>query len=360
MDTEKMELDEKMRALRVERYALQSVARKVLPTEKVSQCLRQVNNKYVTVHKHLKTDKAFYSGLRVCGRPWICPVCSAKISEKRVKELRTAFQAHRKDGGRIAMLTLTFSHQRTDKLADILDLFNQATQEMFRGKAFDNIRKEMGIIGRIRSMEVTWNDENGFHPHSHIALFYTNKTGLKAMKARMYKLWKAACAKFGLKTNAEHGLDLQNGEEAESYLSKHEKRKWGLEQELTKGHSKKGKLISSFTPFDFLRAYLETDNERFLYLFEEYAKAFKGKRQLQWSRGLKKQFVIEEKTDEELAKEKTENADILGLLNLAQWKMILRQESRAEFLNVCETFGFEFALKTFCSQDSTSEKIFKE
>lgn len=313
-------------------------------------CLRQANGKNVAVHKHSKTNKAFYAGLRVCGRVWICPVCASKISEKRIKELRTAFQEHKKQGGKIAMLTLTFSHKRTDKLSDILETFSKAMEKMMRGKAFDTIREEMGIIGRVRALEVTWSNENAFHPHSHIAVFYKNNVDLEAMKKKMYKLWKSACEKFGLKINREYGLDLQNAENGEKYLAK--QAKWSLEQELTKAHSKKGKK-SSLTPFDFLRKYLETEEERYLHLFREYATAFKGKRQLQWSVGLKKQFVIEEKSDEELAKEKTEDADILGLLSLADWKSILKQNSRAEFLNTCERLGFDFALETFCSHDST-------
>lgn len=162
MNDEQFELDQKIRALRVERYACQSVARKVLRNEAVAVCLRQVNGKNVAVHKHLKTDKAFYAGLRVCSRVWTCPVCAAKISEKRIKELKMAFQEHKRQGGKIVMLTLTFSHKRKDKLADILETFSKAIEKMMRGKAFDNIRDEMDMIGRVKALEVTWRNANGF------------------------------------------------------------------------------------------------------------------------------------------------------------------------------------------------------
>lgn len=347
---EKLELDKKIREIRVERYACQSIAKKVLPNEKVSMCLRQMNGEYVDVHKHKQTNKAFYGGLRVCGRVWTCPVCASKISEKRRKELQLAFQKHKSQGGKVAMMTLTFSHQRTDKLVDILETFSKATTKFMTGKAYNEIRKEMGMIGRIRVLEVTWSNENGFHPHAHIALFYKNEVDMNLIEDKLYRLWKAACAKFKLKVNRQHGLDLQGASEAESYLAKHGK--WSIEQELTKAHIKKGKL-KSLTPFDFLREYLKTEDERYLHLFREYAVAFKGKRQLQWSQGLKKEFVIVEKTDEELAKEKTENADILGHLDWDQWKQVLKKETRAEFLNVCETFGFDIAVKTFCKYDTT-------
>ncbi|MGG5741073.1 hypothetical protein [Bacillus cereus group sp. IBL03679] len=81
--------------------------------------------------------------------------------------------------------------------------------------------------------------------------------------------------KFGLSTSYKYGLDLQDGDEAQNYLSKHGT--WGLDQKLSKAYIKKAKN-DSMTPFDFLRRYLEEDDERYLKLFREYAECFKGKR----------------------------------------------------------------------------------
>ncbi|MED1409468.1 hypothetical protein [Bacillus paramycoides] len=88
-------------------------------------------------------------------------------------------------------------------------------------------------------------------------------------------MWKKACEKFGLSTSYKYGLDLQDGDEAQNYLSKHGT--WGLDQELSKAHIKKAKN-DSMTPFDFLRRYLEEDDEKYLKLFRECAECFKGKR----------------------------------------------------------------------------------
>ena len=88
----KKELDSKIRLVRAERYACQAVARKALPGERVSMCLRFRNNSSeVQVWKHKKTAKAFYGGLVVCGSVWLCPICAAKISERRRIELQKAF-----------------------------------------------------------------------------------------------------------------------------------------------------------------------------------------------------------------------------------------------------------------------------
>jgi len=355
LKNEQEELNEKLRLARAERYACQSVARKALPEERVSKCLRLVNNNsHVEVWKHIKTEKAFYNGLLVCSSVWNCPVCAAKISERRRKELQQAFDTHKKEGGHIALLTLTFSHKKVDKLNDILTLFSNATKKFMSGRAFQNIRDEIGMIGRVRALEVTYSDTNGFHPHAHIALFYTNKVDLNDIENEMYLLWEKACKKVGLTINRKHGLTLEDGKKANDYLAKHGK--WGLDQELSKKHIKKAKN-GSLTPFDFLRKFLEEENDKYLKLFREYADCFKGKRQIQWSQGLKRKFVLEEKSDEELAKEMTEKADLLGLLDYDFWKMtILKHGKRSYFLDLCEKYSFEKAVSIVLNEETKRDK----
>lgn len=341
LEKPQQELDEKLRLARAERYACQSVARKALPNERVSMCLRRVNGSFVQVLKHIKTQKVFYDGLLVCSSVWNCPVCAAKISERRRKELEQAFDLYKKEGGHIALLTLTFSHKKIDRLKDILDMFSEATKKFMSGRAFQNIRNEIGMVGRVRALEVTYSENNGFHPHAHIALFYENAVNLDDLEDRMYLLWEKACVKVGLTVNRKHGLTLENGEKANDYISKHGK--WGLDQELSKAHIKKAKN-GSLTPFDFLREYLATEDKKYLLLFREYAEHFKGKRQIQWSQGLKKRFVLEDKSDEQLAIEQIEEADVLGLLEYKTWKQILKYENRSYFLDLCEKYSFEKAV----------------
>ena len=53
-------------------------------------------------------------------------------------------------------------------------------------------------------------------------------------------------------------------------------------------------------------------------LFQEFAIAMKGQRQLVWGRGLKKLLRIDEKTDEELAQETEKNAiELVSVANYA-------------------------------------------
>lgn len=337
--------DEILRKARTERYILQSVARIALPTERVNICLRHrihhpENGKYeeVKVWKHLQTQKAFYSGLVVCGSVWTCPVCAAKISERRRIELKHAFDTHHKNDGKIALLTLTFRHSRDDDLKEIMERFIQATSRFKSGKRFNNLRKKMGMIGSVRDFEITWSERNGFHPHVHYALFYENEIDLEELKNEFFNLWSIACKKFGLSVIHGVGCDLRDGSKADEYLAKYGN--WSLEHELSKSHIKKGRF-DSLTPFDFLRMYLSNENRKYLDLYKIYAKTMKGKRQLYWSRGLKKRFFIEEKSDEELAKEKLEEADLLGIIDYQLWKDVCNFELRSKLLDYIEVFGFE-------------------
>jgi len=349
------DISDKIRAIRSERYAMQSVARKALPNERVSKCLRLVNNKsQVEVWKHLKTEKAFYNGLLVCGSVWICPICAAKISERRKLELGQAFDIYKAEKGHMAFLTLTFSHTKFDSLKEILDKFTQASKRFKSGKAYQTIKKLMGIEGTVKGLEVTYSDNNGFHPHSHEVIFYKNQCELEVIKKRLWLMWENACNKLGLKVSEQYGLTLQSGEDANDYLSKFGTGNWTLEQEMTKAHIKKGKNEKSLTPFDFLKWYLMTEDNKYLKLFQEYAAVFKGKRQLVWSKGLKAKFLIEEKSDEVLAKEKLEDADLLGLLTYDEWKFILKNDARAKFLDTVEKFGFEFAVKFILEKEKES------
>ena len=109
-------------ARRVERYALQAVARDILPKSRTALCLRTriKGGEGVGVWKCECSGTAHYSGLIVCGSVWTCPVCGAKISEKRRGELNAAIEQHKSRGGDVLLLTLTTPHARGDDLAALV------------------------------------------------------------------------------------------------------------------------------------------------------------------------------------------------------------------------------------------------
>ena len=122
---------------------------------------------------------------------------------------------------------------------------------------------------------------------SHFVIHSTRCTWFSSYRDQLARIWMDSCIKAGLRSpSMKHGLDIQDGSQADRYVAK-----WGLPEEMSKGHMKKGKN-GGYTPFDLLELSIE---DKPLYggklpskLFQEYAIVMKGQRQLVWGRGLKK------------------------------------------------------------------------
>ena len=335
-------------ATRVQRFILQAVARSLFPKSRIDKCLRIRNkSQEIQVWKSKEHQTAHYSGLQTCGSVWRCPVCSAKIAERRRAEIVQAMDAHKETGGCVNLLTLTCPHQVNDNLADLLAKQKKALNSFWSDRHVKAVLSEMESIGQIRALEVTHGrlspQNNGWHPHYHVLVF----GGAVVDQARsdvfrwddwettLYTRWANACTLAGLGAPSRaHGLKLDDGSKAAKYVSK-----WGLEDEMTKGHTKKA--THGETPFDFLRAYLLDKNDKqAAALFIEFAKTFEGKRQLHWSKGLKKRYAVTEKSDETISEEHDDLARLLGTISLEQWRDVLAVEGRGVVLAVAAAGGW--------------------
>ena len=336
-------------ASRVQRFALQSVARQLLPESRTAKCLRwRAFQQEVTVWGNHEHKTAHYGGLQTCASVWACPVCAAKIAERRRAEVLGAMLVHQSGGGNVHMLTLTVPHQRGDDLAQLLERQAQALKRFADDRQVKAVYTEMGYIGQIRALEVTHGRRsprnNGWHPHYHLLLFTGSGVDLGAFspvnmndwRARLYLVWARVCELSGLgRPSYQHGLKLDKGDKASDYISK-----WGLEHELTLGHIKKGKTGNE-TPFDLLRAVLADKNDKqAAALFREYAETFKGKRQLFWSHGLKARLAVEDASDQELTDRVEEGAELLGRITPQQWRDVLRVDARATVLEIAARQGW--------------------
>ena len=297
---------------RVQRFELQDVARSILPHSRTAKCQRiRAHNSDVQVWKSKAHGTSSYAGLQTCGS--------------------------------VSLLTLTTPHQRGDVLVDLLAQQGKALQSFLRDRKVRAVFAEMGYLGQVRALEVTHGrksaNNNGWHPHFHILQFHTVKgseADRKDWTARLYLRWVVYCEKAGLGTPSyAHGIKLDDGMKAAQYVTK-----WGLEDEMTKGHTKKGKAGGE-SPFDLLRAVLADKKDRqAAALFKEFADGFKGKNQLSWSRGLKARFMVDEKTDEELSDEKDDLAVLSGLLTDNQWRDVLKVKGRGVLLEINSKGGW--------------------
>jgi len=103
----------------VKRFALQAAARSLLPGERVAFCLRRPipGRATVDVFQAPIIGSAHFGGLQVCGSVWMCPVCSAKITERRRVELQGGLACW---CGRSVLVTFTLAHNRSECLPDVL------------------------------------------------------------------------------------------------------------------------------------------------------------------------------------------------------------------------------------------------
>jgi hypothetical protein len=304
---------------------------------RVAQCHHSLKNgKFVQVYKMPGAEgHTFFAGLMTCGSVWVCPICAPKITERRREELEAANRYHLSTGGGIEMLALTVPHRKGEPLALVLAKYQKARRHLLNSRGFKAIMGRCGVLGSVTALETTYGD-NGWHPHGH-ALLYREAGNIETLDAvEMLPLWQTSCLKAGLRVPNEHGVNVKPAKDAESYVAK-----WGASCEMTKSHLKTGKKDSA-SPWDLLRDYVETGSETSGRLFKEYGDAFHGKRQLVWSRGMRKLLHLgEEKTDEEVAEEIKEQADLVITISNRDWYAIVANDLRGEVLQAAQLHGAE-------------------
>lgn len=317
----------------------------------------------VEVWKSAKHDTAHFGNLLTCGYVWSCPICAPKVAARRAVEIEQGIKAHQVAGGRVMFLTLTVPHYASDDLALLLPDFTEALRSFWSRRAVKEALKGHGFAGSIRALEVT-HGEHGWHPHTHYLLFVDGAAEVDAVQPALFHEWaKTVDQRLGRSING-HGFKLElvgggsdqggtdeDAEQLAGYLVKSlEDSIWGAPQEMAKGHIKKGRR-GGRTPFALLHDYVTRDDMQAGALFVEFVRAFQGRRQLSWSKGLRRQLLGTEVelSDQELSERQEDEATLLGILTLDQWRRVLRaprRDTRGLLLEVAAAGGWA-AVETF-------------
>jgi hypothetical protein len=213
---------------------------------------------------------------------------------------------------------------------------------MWSCRAADELRGRFGLVGSIKALEVT-HGANGWHPHCHLLLFVPAEVDVPALDASLHALWDRSRAFAGL-TGNEHAYRLDDTDAAAAeYVAKwgHE-RAWDEAAEVAKSPVKRGRR-GSRSPFGLL-ADADAGDQDAGALFVEYAQAFKGRHQLQWSRGLAALLDVEVKSDEEVIEEVDAAGVLLALIRAAKYRLLVANDAVTDLLVAAATGDFDAVL----------------
>lgn len=324
----------------IERFVLQSVARELMPRERVAVCLRRPvpGRSVVEIYHASRTRSAHYGALQVCGSVWLCACCAAKVSERRRVELHQGVEAWLGEGAehRLVLATFTIQHRPCDALSAVLRRLKGAREYLLSGAPGMRLRSRYSIAGSIRTLEVT-HGKSGWHPHMHVLMFLERDGVVEGLRDYLAERWPKCVASAGGYASRA-GFDMQvSDQQVADYVAKWGRQPtWTTAHEMTKAVVKKGHQ-SGRTPTELLLAYAQGDCDAGR-LWIQYGCTFKGERQLWWSHGLRERLgLVIEQSDEELAAAHEEDAQLLGLLRLDQWRVVVANDARAEILQAARS-----------------------
>jgi len=302
------------------RFFRQDKIARLLPHSRTAKCLRMPKplSEFIPVIYSTKLKSAWYKNLTVCSAIWNCPVCAAKITNERRRELSGLVENSEL---KTSMITFTLQHTKRDSLQRLLSTLQKSITEFKKNRHYKARLDEMHVIGNVQGLEVTYT--NGWHPHAHLVLIHNSDFEAQEFEAWSKARWNRIVAKNSGYASKIHGLKYSVGKQkVNDYVAK-----WGIDNELAGAKNSEG-----MTPFQLVD--LQTAEGDSLFL--EYSKAMKGKRQLRYSRGLKS-MLRGMRTNSEIAEDVTEFEKVLALLTRSEWKYILTKNARAELLRIAKT-----------------------
>lgn len=272
------------------------------------------NTQFVDVRRNTETGHAHYTGTQYCGAVWACPVCSSIIRNAYAKDVTQAVDIWQSKGNGLYMVTVTLRHWLGDDLKTNLEVLTTSWREVVNSRRWKLYKQDHGIEGYIRSLELTYSDANGWHPHFHFLFLVEGKAteyGEAALQDVLLPLWQKYVVKNGGRLPNGNGLDVravdEKGRAVAQYVSKIVDGS-NISLELARGDLKENDELQSITPFQLL----DIDTPKSRALWSNYLAATKGKRSIMFSRGLRDRLGMKsEKTDAEIIEEMTNIGELV-------------------------------------------------
>lgn len=339
---------------RADRRALRRRLGPLSGHDRLAKCGRSVSDVSAGVTLRLLDGVAHYSGLQSCGSIWVCPVCAPRIREERAREIEAGLASHFATGGSAGFLTLTLPHDQGDALGDLLDALMRSWGRETGSRGWRKDRQEFGVIGFVRSTEVTCGP-NGWHPHLHVLLL--TETPLSAERweqfaARIFPRWERAVVRAGYRAPERHFIEgqwrggltvsaVRSASEVASYTSKVQGlgEGWGAGREVARHDLKLGRSGRHRAPFQIARDAVDGGEAADVARWCEYVRGMHGRRAIEWSRGLRDRLGLGEgRTDEEIAAEEI-GGEVVLVLSRDEWGELYAAARDTLLLELVEASG---------------------
>jgi hypothetical protein len=301
------------------RFKLQRAAQKLLPYERIADCLRKPipDANFVIGCFNPDSESSGFKNLQTCDS-YSCPVCANKRAEQDRRKLSVAMAQAQAKGLHVIMVTFTLSHLVCSTLSATRKGLAQSYDAVFSGGWYQNLKDEYGIKGKIKAWESNYG-RNGWHPHIHMLMFLEYELSpeqIAGFKKFVSKRYMKALDRRGFHASFQHGVDVRTAEsDIADYIAKFgrepQNKTWGADSEIARIPAKKAAL-DGLTPFQLLAAADgDTDELRHLSvihegatddelksiaaaLYVEYFKAMKRNPRIVWSDGLKEFLELDD------------------------------------------------------------------
>jgi len=297
-------------------------------------------DKNIELWSNQNNDKTHFKNLITCNSVWACPIDRYKIMSVRTSEIITISKGEQGKGKVMAFLTLTKKH-RKHKSLDELKIFIKSFNDDFRYiTSIPSIKAEKENSGfrYIKAFETMYNSVNGFHPHFHIIIFADSRESIDRIANKIINAWLNKCPGT-TKENQKliHVFDNYN-EELEKYISK-----LNMALELTNLYNNKTGKYYSINPLDALNLLLIKDYSIFSEnelkkLYNEYIHVTKGVRSITYSKGLKSDYKVIDKTDEEICNDDSELKNQIVKISYTLYSRLVRINATHELLKAGNAF----------------------
>ncbi len=284
--------------------------------------------------------KAGVTGIWRCRNGETCPHCAEAATARRRNAYARVGGAASEKGGTTVTLVLSVSHNRQDRLEDLMRAVKKASLGARGGGTWDRkIKPALGCLGTLIDHHVRYGDRHGWHYHQHLTMFCVGKTDaeIEAAMALLVARYVCLLERQGYRAAAErqHVKILQEDPEGNPYTypADHNYDHSGDVEAMEIMAADHGEE-ESLSPLMLAERAAHGD-EQAAARFMEFSAAIKRTRSVVVTPALAKALEIEAKVEEPVYTDKTRLGSIPGPV----WTALIDRDMTGTFLTRVESAG---------------------